>query len=151
MQEGVTYNCEIIADTVANKAVAGRLKSKNIRPTKSITLKVVNISQMPNGKLLVYETNDGYRLHGTFVRMLSQKSSHKNFESEMAQTYTQTSNKPTVVLPNVDLNKKTSRAKSGVLVGGIAALILAIKYKQNKFITTALGASLGGYVGGKIK
>jgi hypothetical protein len=46
---------------------------------------------------------------------------------------------------------KTKATKNGVLIGGIAGLLLAMKYKQSKLVFAALGAGLGGYVGGKIK
>lgn len=151
MVEGVVYNCELIADTLGKKAVNGRLKSRNVKASKNITLKAVNVSNMPSGKLLMFETNDGYIIGNTFVRTLSQKSPQMNFNSNQQSNQVQSPTKSTVSIKTTDIGSKTKATKNGVLIGGIAGLLLAMKYKQSKLVFAAAGAGLGGYIGGKIK
>jgi hypothetical protein len=163
MKEGVVYNCRIIEDTKGVKTVGNRLKERKISRGSEIQLKAVNISEMPSGYLLGFQTKDGYYVNHLLVIILGEAPRANPIQSQMNGENAQyeeakvveekekkEETKNNFYFDRDKINKKSKATVNASLAGGALGLIYAVKYDKSKWTYAFIGVALGGFVATKL-
>jgi hypothetical protein len=161
MREGVVYNCRIIDDTTGYKTVGNRLKERKINRGE-MQLKAVNISEMPSGYLLGFQTKDGYYVSHLSVIILSEAQKPNPIKSQMdgenaryedakvVDDKKEEKTKNNFYFDRDKINKKSKYTVNASLAGGALGLLYAVKYDKSKWTYAFIGVAVGGFVATKL-
>ena len=160
MEIGRTYRCQIRHNTVAVKPSGTRVKEKTLKEGSMVELKAINRAMVQGNYSLAFMTKDEYIVNQLAVIVVGAVPNRMNMnaqannvqfeEANVVSNNSQTGGSPAVNLFDIDKMKRGSKATvNGAVIGGIAAFIGAVKYKQNILILSLAGLAAGGWIGSK--
>ena len=153
VEEGKKYRCVLISTTTGKKPTKSRVKEKTFMQGQKIDLMAVNVSGMPNGYALAFQTKDGYILPNIAVNTLYELGLKDNSKYEDATVLEENGKKK---LSNQEairneltkgLKSKSKASVYGAIIGGGFMLFRAYKTGGSKVLYTALGVIGGGFIG----
>jgi hypothetical protein len=147
---GKIYKCQLNRPVIGKKPTKTRVKEKSINANNSIELMAINVSTMPSGHMLAFQTKDGYMIPDLNVIPIMEIGDSRTSYEE-AQVIKEVSNKKSINKSDVNLTKgyglNSKLAVNFALAGGAFMLYKAYKTGQSKILLTAIGLAGGGFVG----